>query len=176
MWVFADATAIAPNLKSGGTVFLDGTMDLSSAHTFLSAGAVVFSAGGEIDFVDIASAGTIVKYTAKTTNSGVLTVTSGGHTVASINLIGHYTTADFHPGDDGSGHLEITDPTVVKQKAGNSPATIADGTVLVINVPDTGKVTFAGPSGTLWLDRPSIFTGKVDPGSDDLPSLIEIEE
>jgi hypothetical protein len=33
--------------------------------------------------------------------------------------------------------------------------------VLEINVPDTGKVTFAGPGGALWLDRPSIFKGKV---------------
>jgi hypothetical protein len=33
--------------------------------------------------------------------------------------------------------------------------------VLEINVLDTGKVTFAGPSGTLWINRPSIFTGKV---------------
>jgi hypothetical protein len=68
---------------------------------------------------------------------GVLTVTSGGHTVASIKFIGHYTTADFHPADDGTGHLEITDPPVVMQKAGNAPATIADGTVL--------EVTFSIP-------------------------------
>ena len=41
MRVPADATAVAPNLKSGGTIFLDGTMDLSkSARGFLSAGAV----------------------------------------------------------------------------------------------------------------------------------------
>jgi hypothetical protein len=136
-------------------------MDLPNQHTFLSAGAVVFSAGGQIDFVNIASAGTIVKYTAKTANSGVLTVSSGGHAVASVNLVGHYTTADFHPGNDGTGHLEITDPAVIQQKPGNAPATIAEGTVLEIKVPDSGKVTFAGPTGTLWLDTPSTFTGKV---------------
>jgi hypothetical protein len=28
-------------------------------------------------------------------------------------------------------------------------------------LPDAGKVTFAGPTGTLWLDKPSTFTGKV---------------
>jgi hypothetical protein len=49
----------------------------------------------------------------------------------------------------------------VAQKAGNAPATIAANTVLKINVPDSGKVTFAGPTGTLWLDHPSTFTGKV---------------
>jgi hypothetical protein len=73
-------------------------------------------------------------------------------------LVGHYTTADFHPGNDGSGDLEITDPPVIEQKAGSVPATI---TVLEVKVPDAGNVTFAGPTGTLWLDRPSIFTGKV---------------
>lgn len=161
MQVLTDATAIAPNLKSGGTIFLDGAMDLPNQDTFLSAGAVVLSAGAQIDFVNIVSSGTVVKYTSTTASSGVLTVTSGGHTAASVNLVGRYTTANFHPGNDGSGHLEITDPPVVMQKAGNAPATIADGTVLEINVLDAGKVTFAGPSGTLWLDRPSVFTGKV---------------
>ena len=28
-------------------------------------------------------------------------------------------------------------------------------------MPDSGKVTFAGPTSTLWLDHPSTFTGKV---------------
>jgi hypothetical protein len=60
-----------------------------------------------------------------------------------------------------SGHLEITDPPVVEQKPGNAPATIAADTVLKVKVPDSGQVTFAGPTGTLWLDHPSTFTGKV---------------
>ena len=70
MRVLADATTIDPNLKSGGTVFLDGTMDLSGPHSFLSAGGVVLSADAQIDFVNIASAGTIVKYASKTANNG----------------------------------------------------------------------------------------------------------
>jgi hypothetical protein len=114
-----------------------------------------------IDFTHINSTGATVHYTSKSSNGGVLTVMSGGHTVASINMVGHYTTADFHPGNDGSGHLEITDPPVVEQKPGNAPATIAADTVLEVRVPDSGKVTFAGPTGTLWLDKPSTFTGKV---------------
>jgi hypothetical protein len=28
-------------------------------------------------------------------------------------------------------------------------------------LPDAKNVTFAGPTGTLWLDKPSTFTGKV---------------
>ena len=43
-------------------------------------------------------------------------------------------------------------PPVIVQEAGNAPATIPDGTVLEVKEPDTGKVTFAGPTGTLWLD------------------------
>ena len=38
---------------------------------------------------------------------------------------------------------------------GKAPATIADDTVLAVRVPDTGKVTFAGPTGTL-LARPPL--------------------
>jgi hypothetical protein len=48
--------------------------------------------------------------------------------------------------------------------------------VLEVKVPDTGKVTFAGPTGTLWLDHPSTFTGKVaDFGAQesiDLPGIL----
>ena len=32
---------------------------------------------------------------------------------------------------------------------------------LEVKVRDSGEVTFAGPTCTLWLDRPSTFTGKV---------------
>ena len=33
--------------------------------------------------------------------------------------------------------------------------------MLEVKVSDSGQVTFAGPTGTLWLDKPSTFTGKV---------------
>ena len=134
--------------------------DIASAYTGKVSG---FGSNSSqfIDFTHINSAGAIVSYTSSTSSSGLLKVTSGGHTLASINMVGHYTTANFHPGNDGSGHLEITDPSVVEQKLGNAPATIAAGTVLEVKVSDSGKVTFAGPTGTLWLDRPSTFTGKV---------------
>lgn len=102
-----------------------------------------------------------VSYTPSTSSSGVLKVTSGGHTLATIHMVGHYTTADFHSSNDGTGHLTITDPPVVKQKSGNAPATIAADTVLEVKVLDSGEVTFAGPTGTLWLDKPSTFTGRV---------------
>jgi autotransporter passenger strand-loop-strand repeat protein len=187
---------VAEAIKGGSILIGDGTVDIQQA----SADNVTFQFGGIgglelpvasaytgkvsgfggnsnqfIDFININSSGAIVSYASSTSSSGVLKVTSGGHTLASIHMVGHYTTADFTPGDDGSGHLEITDPPVVQQKSGNAPATIADGTVLEVKVSDSGEVTFAGPTGTLWLDHPSTFTGKVaDFGAQesiDLPSI-----
>jgi hypothetical protein len=80
--------------------------------------------------------------------------------VAKITMIGDFTTPDFLPGNDGMGHLVIFDPRVVEQK-GNAPAVVAAETVLEVKAPDSGEVTFAGPTGTLWLDHPGTFTGKV---------------
>jgi len=154
------ASASSENVvfQSGGTGGVE--LDIASAYTGKVTG---FGSNTNqfIDFTHINSAGATVSYTSSTSSSGVLKVTSGGHTLAAINMVGHYTTADFTSGTDSSGHLEITDPPVVEQKPGNASATIAAGTVLEVKVPDSGKVTFAGPTGTLWLDRPSIFTGKV---------------
>jgi hypothetical protein len=64
-------------------------------------------------------------------------------------------------GHDASGRVEITDPPVIEQPRGNAPATITAGTELEVTVPDSGRVTFAGPTGTLALDQPSTFTGRV---------------
>jgi hypothetical protein len=171
---------IAGVVKGGTTVIGNGTVDIQQASseniTFqLGTGGVELDVASAytgkvsgfgsnsnqfIDFININSSGATVSYTSSTSSSGVLKVTSGGHTVASINMVGDYTTADFHPGNDGSGHLEITDPLVVEQKSGNASATIAADTVLEVKVSDSGKVTFAGPTGRLWLDKPSSFTGK----------------
>ena len=93
--------------------------DIASAYTGKVSG---FGSNSSqfIDFTHINSAGATVSYTSSTSSSGLLKVTSGGHTLASINMVGHYTTANFHPGNDGSGHLEITDPSVVEQKLGDA--------------------------------------------------------
>jgi uncharacterized repeat protein (TIGR03803 family) len=67
-----------------------------------------------IDLTKIDAAGARVSYKANSTNTGgVLTVFRGSQTVASINMVGKYTTASFHLGADGGNHLEITDPPVV---------------------------------------------------------------
>ena len=76
-------------------------------------------------------------------------------------LIGAYTSGNFTLGNDGNGHVLITDPPVVAQKPGNASARIADGTVLEVDVADSGKVTFGGTNGTLLLDDASLFTGAV---------------
>lgn len=166
-------------ISGGTTVIGNGVLSIQHSSsenvTFLSAGtgALVLDAnytgkvtsfGGNIsqliEFVLVASAGATVSYTSKSTDSGILDVISGGHTVATVNMVGHYTTADFHT-SSFLGALTVTDPEVVEQKSGNASATIASGTVLEVNVPNSGKVTFAGPNGTLWLDKPSTFTGKL---------------
>ena len=107
-------------------------------------------------------------------NGGVLTVTDGTDTTH-IQLNGVYTLANFEIASDGHGGTLLTDPPVVTQMPGNAPASIANGTVLEINTPDQGAVTFAGPTGALWLDQPSTFTGTVHglSGNDviDLPGV-----
>jgi hypothetical protein len=111
------ASADNVTFQSGGTGGLE--LAVASAYTGKVSG---FSGNSQfIDFININSFGATISYTSSTSSSGVLKVTSGGHTVASINMVGHYTTADFTPGNDGSGHLEITDPPVVEQKSAMHP-------------------------------------------------------
>jgi hypothetical protein len=153
---------------SGGT----GGLQLDAANTYrgtvVDFGSENNARVAQRQFIDITSiditnvlSGPALNYVPNSGDSGVLKVTSGGQTVASINMIGHYTTANFTSATNPEGHLFIVDPLVVRQKPGNASATIAADTVLEINVRDAGKVTFANPTGTLWLDQPSTFTGTV---------------
>jgi hypothetical protein len=109
------------------------------------------------------SAGVVTEtYSATNPSSGVLTVSSAGHVVAEISLLGGgYTTGSFtlSAGSGGIGTI-ITDPPVIEQPPGNAPATISGGAVLEVNTPDSGKMTFGG-GGTLQLDQPGTFTGTV---------------
>jgi autotransporter passenger strand-loop-strand repeat protein len=153
--------------SSENVVFQAGGADLSTllldaANTY-SGRVSGFGTNDSIAFLHINSAGASIVYTpnaSSPTTSGVLTVDSGGKAVAKITMIGDFTTPDFLPGNDGMGHLFIFDPRVVEQK-GNAPAVIAADTVLEVKAADSGEVTFAGPTGTLWLDHPGTFTGKV---------------
>jgi hypothetical protein len=66
-------------------------------------------------FIDLTgvtfSSGVVSETYSGNSTSGVLTVTSGSTTVASIDLVGSYVTSDFHlaAGSGGSGTI-ITDP------------------------------------------------------------------
>ena len=94
-------------------------------------------------------------------------------TVAEITLVGTYETSNFHISSGISGTVKITDPSIAEQQPGNAPATIAGGTVLEINTPDSGKVTFGGTGGyaaarpTVGLHRRHLrVCGRRCPGSD----------
>jgi hypothetical protein len=144
---FADNSSIAATLVLDDSVHFKGVISNFAK----------FNIHDEIDLNDINSAtAQKVSFT-----GGVLTVKdAAGHT-AQLHFSGAYTINNFHLSDDGHGGTLIEDPPVAEQRAGNAPATIADGTVLEVKVSDSGTVTFAGPTGTLWLARPSTFTGEV---------------
>jgi hypothetical protein len=71
-----------------------------------------------IDLTDIDSAGATFSYTSISSDSGTLTVTSGG-TSASITMSGHYTSASFHISSGTGGTVEVTDPPVAEQQPGH---------------------------------------------------------
>ena len=96
--------------RSGGTGGFQ--LGVSSAYS-----GKVSGFGGDIsqfiDFTDINSAGATLSYTPNAshpTSGGVLTVSSGGTAVATIDMVGKYVTSNFTLGHDNGGHLEITDP------------------------------------------------------------------
>ena len=70
-------------------------------------------------------------------------------------FVGTYTSASFSAVNDGTGGVKITDPPVIEQQPGNAAATTASDTVPEVRVPDSGKVTLASSTDTLWLDEPS---------------------
>ena len=122
-----------------------------------------FGTTQSIDLTDINfAAGVKISYASNSrrNTSGVLTITEGTQTVR-LELSGTYTLANFKVASDGNGGTLLTDPTVISQAPGNASATIGNNTVLEVNTPDKGNVTFSGTTGTLWLDQPATFTGKV---------------
>jgi len=161
------AVQFSDNPYSGSNLVLDDSVHFKGVIS----GFAKANLYDTIDLNDINSAtATKVSF-----SGGVLTVKDGSGHTAQLHFSGAYTINNFHLGDDGHGGTLITDPPVAEQKAGNAPATIADGTVLEVKVSDSGAVSFAGPTGTLWLARPSTFTGKVaDFGAQesiDLPTI-----
>ena len=99
-----------------------------------------------IDLPEIGSAGATLSYTSSSSDSGVLTVSSGGAAVAIIDLVGHYVTSNFHIGSGIGGSVEIIDPPVVA--GGIQSANIA----LLGNYMASMFVTSAVHGGTLITD------------------------
>ena len=70
--------------------------------------------GQYIDLADVTSGGGIsLSYASGSNTSGTLTVSSGGTLVATIDLIGTYSSGNFHITSGAGGTVEITDPAVV---------------------------------------------------------------
>ncbi len=66
-----------------------------------------------IDLTAVASDSTVsASYTSTGPNGGVLTVTSGLVTVATIDFAGHYVTSNFHVTSGSGGTVAIVDPVV----------------------------------------------------------------
>ena len=169
---------------SGGLQLADDAAD-KTAYTGKVSGFGVsggISHADHTQYIDLTSvtfaAGQItLSYTSANASntSGTLRVSSGGTEVADITFVGAYVTSNFHISSGAGGTVEITDPSVAVQPSGNARATIAGGSVLEINTPDSGKVTFGGSGGTLQLDQPATFAGTVagfaTPDSIDLPGI-----
>jgi hypothetical protein len=144
-------TATAPTVYKGK---ISGFGNLGSNSTqFIDLVSVTYSAGVVSE-----------SYSATDSTSGVLTVTSGGHIVADISLVGRgYATAGFtlSAGSGGSGTI-IKDPPVIEGRFGNAAATTAGGAAREIKTPYSGDVTFSGSTNMLRLDQPATFTGTVN--------------
>jgi hypothetical protein len=67
-----------------------------------------------IDLVSVTSAAHMISFSyTPALGSGTLTVSSGGAVVASIELIGNYSSGNFHVTAGAGGTVKITDPGVV---------------------------------------------------------------
>jgi hypothetical protein len=110
-----------------------------------------------IDLADINEATATLSYAPNSPNtSGALTINDHDGHVAHLKFDGTFVAGDFHLANDGGGGTLLTDPPI-----DTAPHTIADGATLEIDNGASGKITFAGAVGTLQLDNPWAFSGKV---------------
>jgi len=118
---------------------------------------VGFGLHQSIDLADLNEATATLSYAPNSPNtSGVLTINDHDGHVAHVKLDGTFVVGDFHLANDGGGGTLLTDPPI-----DTAPHTIADGATLEIADGASGKITFAGAAGTLQLDNPWAFNGKV---------------
>jgi hypothetical protein len=100
-----------------------------------------------------------MSFTASSGGSGMLSVNSSGTTVAQIDMIGTYTSANFSARDDGNGHVEIFDPTVPNggSVVASATSTFPHGGIDLPNIASGAQATLAyaentaGTSGTLTV-------------------------
>ena len=148
------------DVLSGGTANIafrsTGSGGLEIADTNANSSAftgAIFGFGGVnhtnhkqfIDLVSVTSAAHTISFSyTSAAGSGTLTVSSGGAVVASIDLVGAYTSSSFHIVSGISGTVAITDPAVVNGGT-VEPAPVPSVVQHGIDLPNLG---FGGP-GTL---------------------------
>jgi hypothetical protein len=104
-----------------------------------------------IDLADIEQATEAATFS----NGHLLIHDAHGHS-ANIAIAGSHTIFSFQFTADANGGTLVSDPQI-----DHAAHIIADGETLEIEAAATGKVTFAGATGTLRLDESWGFTGKV---------------
>jgi hypothetical protein len=135
---------------STGELILDESVKYSGA-------IAGFGLHQSIDLADINEATATLSYAPNSPNtSGVLTINDHDGHVAHLKFDGTFVAGEFHLANDGGGGTLLTDPPI-----DTAPHTMADGATLEIDNGASGKITFAGPAGTLQLDNPWAFSGKV---------------
>jgi ELWxxDGT repeat protein len=148
------------DVLSGGTANIafrsTGSGGLEIADTNANSSAftgAIFGFGGVnhtnhkqfIDLVSVTSAAHTISFSyTSAAGSGTLTVSSGGAVVASIDLVGAYTSSSFHIVSGISGTVAITDPAVLNGGT-VEPAPVPSVVRHGINLPN---LAFGGP-GTL---------------------------
>jgi len=145
----AENVSFANNSGNSGTLVLDNTAGYTGQISGF-AGNTTLSDG--IDLKDVTYSASLTPNYNTTTH--VLSIMNGATTVASLTILGTYTSSSFKLSDDGTSHLLIKDP----------PTTIDSGASVEIATASAQSVDFAntsGTNGTLVLDNSAGFTGQV---------------
>jgi hypothetical protein len=139
---------------STGTITFEGEEDkltlyssvLNESHQFTP----TLSGFNSTDEIDVQGTVTNAVYNG---SNGVLTLFDGASAIAYLTIGSGYG-GDTFTATSGGGFSQIVDPVA-------TTATIANGATLDINAAPYENVSFAGPTGTLVLERPSSFQGQI---------------
>jgi autotransporter passenger strand-loop-strand repeat protein len=137
----------------------------TSAYSGTISGFGGLAHSNKFQYIDLTSVSYVAGTITDSYSAGVLTVSSAGTTVATIDIAGSYVTSNFHVGSGAGGTVEITDPASVATVSSGGIAggkTIEGGTLEITSGGSAGgRVTFAANSGTLLLDHSTTFSGTV---------------